>query len=887
MSLPPFDGNGYRKRVLAAIDARGGPEQSDPFELYDLPLDGSLSDADVAARMDVVWAFWQKQRDHPKYRGVVTAMLAIHRDIADDMRSADGRRFLAERTREERAGRDTARYADLDAALARLVARLGGIPEDKVPGLQGLAPTLSDAEFGARVRRHRLLPGAARRPVPSPAGAVAYAQVRAELAELGQLDGTPALASLYVLLGLPPLAAIPDVQLHRDQLAARNRERRPDRRRALVDNLLAAVTALLLDVSPAGYLDDLGRVVGERLQPRVRAAVLVEDELTALDYGHLLREALAAGLDRGRAVALLAALARAAGVAVPTGTAAATATATSPAGAAGGSAGSSPGPGAGPTWSGSEGGSPHGAAGGSSRPDAPPAPVPPRPSAAPPSWSGSEGGSPHGAAGGSSRPDVPPASAPPRPSAAPPPLTPQARWQAELSQARAALRDGRACAARARAERAQVLAGGMLPPIRAVRDEVDGVLAEATQRWRAALAAAAGRRYTEAVAGLQRLVAIARDLPGPTGQDAVVELGAASGALAEADADCAAAARLSGTAREQALLAVLQQVTDHADAQEALAGLGVAPARGVTVVRGHAGTTVRWTASPAAGAVDYRVLRVRADGASQVVGVTGGTEIEDGASDAAAYVVIARRGGVAAAEARSDQPDPPLPAAPEPSAPDAGNGAPSTGPRPPSAGAGAPVVAAADVVDVVASLRIVPLGRRLRLVYPVPVTGRAEVRRLADGVSAPAAGSLVVDPAALGALVPGMGPGLAVDRRPVQPQADYLALTVVPAGAVVGARATYVELPPVTDLRVEDGRLRWTWPPGCTEVMVLRRTDAAPEDHADPEAVVRKVTNTRYEIDGGVPIDGSPGRLAVFACHREAGRLLIATEAPSTARLLA
>ncbi len=38
MTLPPFDGNTYRKRVLSAVDARGGPEQSDPFELYDLPL---------------------------------------------------------------------------------------------------------------------------------------------------------------------------------------------------------------------------------------------------------------------------------------------------------------------------------------------------------------------------------------------------------------------------------------------------------------------------------------------------------------------------------------------------------------------------------------------------------------------------------------------------------------------------------------------------------------------------------------------------------------------------------------------------------------------------------------------------------------------------------
>jgi hypothetical protein len=57
-----FDGNDYRKRVLAAIEARGGVQTSDPFEYYDLPL-ADVRDAAVAAQVDAVWAFWQKQRD--------------------------------------------------------------------------------------------------------------------------------------------------------------------------------------------------------------------------------------------------------------------------------------------------------------------------------------------------------------------------------------------------------------------------------------------------------------------------------------------------------------------------------------------------------------------------------------------------------------------------------------------------------------------------------------------------------------------------------------------------------------------------------------------------------------------------------------------------------
>ena len=103
----------------------------------------------------------------------------------------------------------------------------------------------------------------------------------------------------------------------REVYAARNRELRPDRRRALVDDLLAAVTTLLLDGDPEAYLDMLAEDVTERLRPRVAAAVLVEDELTADDYTHLVGEAEALGLDRDRAVRAVSGLARELGVAVP------------------------------------------------------------------------------------------------------------------------------------------------------------------------------------------------------------------------------------------------------------------------------------------------------------------------------------------------------------------------------------------------------------------------------------------------------------------------------------------------------------------------------------------------------------------------------------------
>ena len=125
-----------------------------------------------------------------------------------------------------------------------------------------------------------------------------------------------------------------------------------------------------------------------------------------------------------------------------------------------------------------------------------------------------------------------------------------------------------------------------------------------------------------------------------------------------------------------------------------------------------------------------------------------------------------------------------------------------------------------------------------------------------------------------------MGPGLAVDRRPAAPT-RYVALTIDGA-AVAGAAAWYLELPPVTGLRAADGLLQWDWPPGCTEVMVVWRADAPPEGAGDPAAGSRKVTNTRYTIDGGFALPPErPLHVAVFACTRMGGTLAVATNGAS------
>ncbi|GIJ73991.1 hypothetical protein [Virgisporangium ochraceum] len=821
-----FDANDYRKRVLAAIEARGGVPASDPFEWYDIPLEqaDSVTDDAATAQVEAVWAFWQKNRNHPKYRGLVTALLAAHDDAGTAMCERLTRLQLAARTRTSRSARDEERFHDLDAAIERLVERFGGIPRSKRAGVLAFAKQagLDEADAEARMARHRIIEDEPATPKPTGIPEAVFRQVKANLEELGRILGRPAFVSLYDLLGLDPTAPKPVLSNAREMYAARNRELRPDRRRALVDDLLAAVTNLLLDGDPEAYLDMLAEDVTAKLRPRVSAAVLVEDELTSDDYAHMVTEAQALGLDHARAVKAVSTLARELGVAVP-----------------------QPATAARPTV-------------GSNRPPPPgtvqppvgqrisPPSTPPPPPARPDRFA---------------RPDRVPAGTTPAPAASP------RAWHDKLSEARAALRAGRVTEAQAKVEEARQLAGGTMPPIRAIADEAAAVLAEANQRWTAAVAALAARRYTEASGILERIQAIASDVSGPNGRTVADALAEANRGTAAADAALQNAATLPGQARELALLSALNAAPDHPGLIAALHEIGVQPPGDVRTRVAGGGLTISWTPSASPGQVEYRVHRTGPDGRLVSVGTTHRTELEVAAprpgEPTPVFVVVARRAGVVSAEVRSDAPGRPAlqPAVTRTAAPSAPSApAAPTGPLPPT-------------VD---ALSVLPHGKRVRLVYPVPATGQVEIRRVPDGGRPPAPGSVVPDPAACGELVPGMGPGLAVDRRPAAPT-RYVALTV-DGSAVAGAAAWYLELPPVTDLREADGRLQWEWPPGCTEVMVVWRSDGSPEGAGDPAAESRKVTNTRYTLDGGVALPADrPVHVMVFACTRMGGTLAVAT----------
>ncbi|WP_067827582.1 hypothetical protein [Nocardia inohanensis] len=840
-----FDPNDYRKRVLAAVEKRGGIEHSDAFELYDIPLEEAerVADGEVRTRVDEVWAFWQKQRDHPKYRVLVGLLVDEHDDLSAPLLHASSRRIEAERVKQLRARRDSERFEMLDTAIERLVARYGGVPAGKLPGLEdiGKMSGLSPADIAARVRRHRILdePAASEAaPVPEGVSPQRRQQIRKLLAEYERLIPGDPVPTLLVLLGLDYTKAhqTSEIRLRADALRARTRELPPGRIRVVLDELLVHISDLL--ESGGATVDDYRQAViddaTDLLRPQLRAAVLVEDRLVAPDFDFLIGEGIAAGLDRTTVEAIIINLANELGTTVegrehlagPPVPVRATGgsgwgAGTSPGGfgpssgtnrAAGGSTGGAPGRTGGGSRAGAAGESGWGAntsqggrgpSGGSSR----------GPGASSGGSSGHGGPSTHGGpgSGGSAR-----------------------EWEEPLKAARAALRRGRPNEAAQHVDRAQRNLYGDsagLTSVRSVSDQVDQVLKDAALRWRTATAACAGKRYMEAIEALEHLQRTASDVPNPATHGPTLDqlLAEARAALTEADRQLAAAPPTPPAVRMRALLAVLEICADHAGTAAALSTLAVDPPGRVTASRKPDGTVViTWTPS-ATEAPEYRVTRLQPDGSWRVVGRTRGTALEDGGATTGplpVYGVVASVSGRASEVSRSDAPAPNPSGYTHPGRTTTGSG------RPPSDSATSPSP---------------------RTSGPAPTGAH----------SAPTSPTSAYAPAG-------------ADRS--GPAAGHPTDTSEPSG-----------MPTIRNLVERAGLLTFEWPTGITEVMVVARPDAPPIDPKDSQARSWKVTNTRYQIDGGVKLPADlphPCHVAIASCRRDpSGTLTVAAGFAPSARI--
>jgi serine/threonine-protein kinase len=95
-------------------------------------------------------------------------------------------------------------------------------------------------------------------------------------------------------------------------------------------------------------------------------------------------------------------------------------------------------------------------------------------------------------------------------------------------------------------------------------------------------------------------------------------------------------------------------------------------------------------------------------------------------------------------------------------------------------------------------------------------------------------------------------------------------------------------IPVVEHLTVSPGgALVFDWPSGVTEAMVVVRGDGPPSAPDDPAAASWKITNMRYQLDGGLVLPSSlsrPCHVAVASCRRDGGALVVAPGFGATAR---
>ncbi|AYF77293.1 Ig-like domain repeat protein [Nocardia yunnanensis] len=635
-----FDPNDYRKRVLAAVERRGGLAESDAFELYDIPLAeaATLSDGEVEARIAQVWALWQKLRDHPKFRVLAGLLVDAHPRLSEPLLHTGSRLAEAERVRQLRGRRDAERYEMLDIAIERLVQRHGGIPAAKIAGLEdiGRMGGLTVPEIAAHIRRHRIIDESPT-PAPAPVAAVLSVerrrQIRTLLAEYERLLPDYPAPTLLALLRLDFTAAhrTAEIRLRAEALRARTRELPPGRVRVVLDELLVHIADVL---EPGGdqvdaYLQAVVDAVTDQLRPQVRAAVLVEDLLVAADFDYLLGEAITAGLDRATAERVLTTLTDELGTVIEGREHLA-----EPEGRSGRSD-------SGTTTSGPPGGRRGGERASGGAPD-------------PAHWQRTPYGTYTGDDPGTR--DTTTGSAATGTRAGRP-------WEAALRAARGALRAGRPTEAAGFVEDARRGLGtdaAGATSVRAVAEEVERVLGEAAVHWRAAVSACAGKRFVEALnEHLDFLERRAADVPNPDarGDSRASLTGRARAAVIEAGRMFERAPAAPPDARLAAVLAVLEVCADHAEALAALAQSQVSAPGQVTASRKADGTVViSWAASPT-GNVEYRVTRLLVDGSWRVVGRTRGTALEDGGAEAGpvpVYGVVASISGRASAMIRSD-----------------------------------------------------------------------------------------------------------------------------------------------------------------------------------------------------------------------------------------
>lgn len=872
--MSSFDGNRYRATVLRPLLDGGRPATEDPFALFAIDLDEDDLTV-IRGRVDEVVRFWRGEQSNPRYRNVVNSLIKDREVLAAHVLDSGARASARTRVAAERQRAAESRFEHVDEMLNKLNTRWGGIPSNRIERLREVASRsgVTSAEFDSRLGGFRIIaddPHDAKPPSPE-----VRSLTRTRLIEFSQLteDGSQrTVRTLFDFLGLDAAASRAAISAAHERIGIRNRQRRHDRLRTVVDELLALTADLLLKSDTSEYRAGLLADAADLVKPNLETALLLEDRLTALEFERLLREIVANGLDSESARTVLLRAAREVGIAVETGAPVdyilcVSCNATNPVGSADARCEQC-------------GAELYRACPGCS-------------------MSISRGA----ATCKSCRYD----------------LGSLRLAERTIAEAHAAVSAGRVAAAKDLVDQL-VLWGGGLDAVDALRLTVETAHQRALADWERAQNLLGQGRFDDAAAAAQSLVAVAHDVPSPSGQLPEEFLAEVAERLSAIRDLVQLASELGGSDRERSLLSLAAQYPDNSEVLSALRQIPVTSPSGLMAVISDTVVRLSWKPSPSPGAISYRVTRVihgSGETASRSIGSTSETSIEDAGAPAGfliAYEVQAVRHGIASGKVstrprlasfevsrltaiehdgsielrwtrlgghsgiwveRIDTTDD--------AQPTLRHRASDSGWMDTSVRDGHRYAYRVYVDYGIAADRMSTRGVTVHATaFVVPATPEVRCSPLAAGKV-----SLDVDCSGLAHLVrchsaPQVAPGTVLDRRALSRYGDtlppatatsfvdhvdgrvrwYLPAVQFGQQVVVGsallhtgfAEPSNVSATP-TDAGVE---VRWKWPPGCTETLLVWRLGAPPVDYDDPLASRSKVTNTVYEIHQGWTLDGPP-----------------------------
>lgn len=926
--MKAFDATEYRRTVLAKL--KDDPRLAEPDTgdvMWVCAVEAGASPAEALKRLDDVAAQWQKDRNHPKYKGICAVLVKHRAAYAEVLKNPAARAQASARHDEERAARTAQAVEALDHLAAQLRRVHKGIPADRVPVLRSVAEQdgMDAAGFTAWLSGQQVL-GEERGIGAVPWEPMVRKQVREALTKLANTDpaAAPRTATLFTFLGVPPNATVPQVRTAHARLNEANQRRQRNTVMTLTSDLLAHVSKrMFTDDGLESYTASLHADAREQIKARVRMDAVVTGSVNASQFQALVMTVVGLqwGISQTAAKDIVAEAAHS--LSVPVEVSADTTVVV---------------------------------CGSCGRPQSP----------------------------GSKRNcqycSQPLYRACPQCDAKVESATqicPQCGCDIALHEratvatrvAQEELTAGRPL--RARELCLHAIAGADVaaapPALRAVLTEANKAVEQAGTHWREISAGGNAAKPWQAGLALTWLERNASDVVQPDTGKTVEQAGQEITALkATIEQQARDAAKLPPDQAEAALSALSVRYPDAPPVQAALAALPLAPARDVQATLGGTSVDVSWAPAPTRG-VSYRVERhivfPEDKRTSHVVGTTSATALED----AGVPVGVAVRYGVTAVAGPRTSPSAASPQASvfldgdiEAVAVEVVNG--NVVLTWPSAQLGAVKVVVEREVDPSAAIkapvrRLIPreAGRqvddgadtgvlyryRVSLRYPRPdgsmvntpgkwvsamvVAPPTPVKELYSSgtdeggvttISFPAVSTGEVSIYAGGTGWPAVGTRLSVNelesmvvlnharavgsgrRRVADPvgrgRVTYRAVTVNADQAVVGPELTYLAVPKAREVRVVADRghevlVGFELPEGVTEAFVAWRRDGEyPHSATEPArdgAGSLRVTNTKLDIDGGVaipaPEDGRGLFVVVFPAVRVGGELIAAHSGPA------